>query len=158
MLFLINYLWFVLSTGYWSDDRKYEFMHGILNSSQWNIVQFIWERIRVHVELHGRFFSVTSVFAEEIPFLLGLGLYKIYLMLVILGCVLLFKTFVHILFRSETLANLAALLSVVLFSVQNGMPHAVFLCMGGNAIISVIFLLLSLIFLRFKHQAWKKEG
>lgn len=157
VLFLINYLWFVLSTGYWSDDRKYEFMHGILNSSQWNIVQFIWERIRVHVELHGRFFPVTSVFAEGIPFLLGLGLYKIYLVFVILGCVILFKTFVHILFRSEALANLAALMSVVLFSVQNGMSHAVFLCMGGNAIISVIFLLLSLIFCVLSSRRGRKR-
>ena len=72
--FLVLYLWFILDTGFWSDDRKYEFIKGVLGSNQWNIVQFIWERISVHVEMHGRFFPITSVFAEGIPFLLGLKL------------------------------------------------------------------------------------
>lgn len=75
-LFLILYLWFILDTGYWSDDRKYEFINGILASNQWSIIQFIWERISVHVEMHGRFFPFTSVFAEGIPFLFGLNYIK----------------------------------------------------------------------------------
>lgn len=49
-LFLILYLWFILDTGYWSDDRKYEFINGILASNQWSIIQFIWERINIGVQ------------------------------------------------------------------------------------------------------------
>uniref|UniRef100_UPI003078C393 hypothetical protein n=1 Tax=Enterocloster clostridioformis TaxID=1531 RepID=UPI003078C393 len=63
-MFLVLYLWFILDTFFWSDDRKYEFIKGVLGSNQWNIIQFIWERISVHVEMHGRFFPITSVFAE----------------------------------------------------------------------------------------------
>ena len=69
-------------------------------------------------------------------------------MFVILGCVLLFKTFVHILFRSETLANLAAPLPATLFSVQNDMPHVVFL--NYQCDIPVIEFAL----LYFKQQGW----
>lgn len=129
-LFLILYLRFVLDTGYWSDDRKYEFIYGILGSNQWNIVQFICERISAHVGMHGRFFSITSIFAEGIPFLLGLKLYKIYLISVIVGCTFLFKAFIRLLTHSVILADFVAISSVVLFSVQKDMPHAVFLCMG----------------------------
>lgn len=145
-LFLILYLWFILDTGYWSDDRKYEFINGILASNQWSIIQFIWERISVHVEMHGRFFPFTSVFAEGIPFLFGLKLYKIYLMSVTIGCTYLFKAFIRLLTQSVILADLAAILAVVLFSVQKDMPHAVFLCMGGNATISLMLVLASLNF------------
>lgn len=68
--FLVLYLWFILDTGFWSDDRKYEFIKGVLGSNQWNIVQFIWERISVHVEMHGRFFQLLLYLLKEFHFCL----------------------------------------------------------------------------------------
>ena len=32
-VFLVLYLWFILDTFFWSDDRKYEFIKGVLGSN-----------------------------------------------------------------------------------------------------------------------------
>lgn len=155
-LFLFLYLRFIFETGYWSDDRKYEFMHGILQCKGINIFQYIYQEICRHLKYDGRFFPITSAIAEGIPFLLTLKGYKVFLTGVVVVALYLFRRFIKKFTGSEALASLSIIFTVILFSVQNGMPHPVFLCMGGNAIFCLIFLLLSfnrsLVFITSGHK------
>ena len=138
IVFSLIYLSFILTSGYWSDDYNLWCLRGILKTNGQTILGAINRKIEEHL-VRGRIFPITSIFCENLVYLLPRQIYKGYLVLLTILCELAGFRAIYKISENEDFTFLATISSVILFCIMPNYVHSVFLCFGGNSILSLIF-------------------
>lgn len=143
IVFSLFFLSFILTSGYWSDDFRLWFLKGIFKADNKTIFDTIHDKITWHISM-GRIFPVTSIVSENLVYLLPLKLYKGYLILITILCELSCFRAIYKISANEDFAFLSTISSVILFCIIPDYVHSVFLCFGGNSILSLTLCFLAL--------------